>query len=86
MTKEEIHDSQIYPLLAQIIDICKANGIAMLTSFHLRDEEQHTLHSTTAIGDLPIRMVVARDIILDRANVRMFGIGKGRSDREGPLH
>ena len=33
MNKEEIYDSQISPLMLQIIEICKAQGIAMMASF-----------------------------------------------------
>lgn len=33
MNKEEIYDSQIHPLMKQILDICKAEGIAMQASF-----------------------------------------------------
>lgn len=35
MTKEEAYDSQISPLMTQIIAICKEHKIAMLCSFSL---------------------------------------------------
>ena len=35
MTKEEIYDEQINPLMAQIINICKVNKIAMIADFAL---------------------------------------------------
>lgn len=35
MNKEEIYDSQISPLMLQIIEICKAQGIAMIASFNI---------------------------------------------------
>ncbi|KAA8555153.1 hypothetical protein [Pseudomonas marginalis] len=35
MNKEEIYDSQISPLMLQIIAICKAQGIAMFASFNI---------------------------------------------------
>lgn len=35
MNKEEIYDSQISPLMLQIIEICKAQGIAMVASFDI---------------------------------------------------
>lgn len=35
MNKEEIYDSQISPLMLQIIEICKAEGIAMIASFDI---------------------------------------------------
>jgi hypothetical protein len=33
MTKEEIYDERIAPLMAQIIDICKAHKIPVLCEF-----------------------------------------------------
>jgi bisphosphoglycerate-independent phosphoglycerate mutase (AlkP superfamily) len=42
MTKEEIYDSQINPLMAQIINICKENKIAMLCNFRLDEDMQVT--------------------------------------------
>lgn len=39
MTKEEIYDAQISPLMAQIIAICKEHKIAMVASFSLDLEE-----------------------------------------------
>lgn len=38
--KEEIYDDQINPLMNQIIQICKENGINMVASFQLRSEEE----------------------------------------------
>jgi len=35
MNKEEIYDSQISPLMQQIIEICRGNGIAMISSFSI---------------------------------------------------
>lgn len=49
MNKEEIHDSQISPLMAEIIAICKANKIAMLASFHIPTDEDPGLECTTAL-------------------------------------
>lgn len=31
--KEQVYDEQINPLMAQILDICQKNGIAMIASF-----------------------------------------------------
>ena len=50
--KEPIHDEKISPLMAQIIDICKANNINMVASFQLRSgkeraEEGNFLCTTT---------------------------------------
>jgi hypothetical protein len=46
VTKEEIYDAQIDPLMAQILVICKANKIAMIADFSLDDEDD--LHCTSA--------------------------------------
>lgn len=35
MNKEEIYDSEISPLIQQIIDIARAHGIAMFSSFNI---------------------------------------------------
>lgn len=35
MTKEEIYDEQINPLMAKIIDICKDHKIALVASFDI---------------------------------------------------
>lgn len=39
MTKEEIYDEQISPLMTQIIAICKEHGIANICTFSLDLEE-----------------------------------------------
>lgn len=38
MTKEEVYDSQINPLMDQIIDICKKHAIAHVATFALDDD------------------------------------------------
>lgn len=38
LTKEQIHDQQISPLVAQIIAICKENNINSLLAFSLDDD------------------------------------------------
>lgn len=35
MTKEQVYDDRISPLMAQIIEICKEHKIAMLATFSL---------------------------------------------------
>lgn len=35
MNKEQVYDEQISPLMLQILDICKAQGIAMMASFDI---------------------------------------------------
>lgn len=44
-TKEEIYDELVYPLMGQIIDICKKHKIAMLADFAL----DHDLKCTSAL-------------------------------------
>lgn len=48
-TKEEVYDDQISPLMSQIINICKANKIANLCTFSLKDEDGEKLSCTTAM-------------------------------------
>jgi hypothetical protein len=45
MTKEEIYDAQISPLVKQIIEICKAHKIALIADFGLDDD----MHCTTSL-------------------------------------
>ena len=49
MNKEQIYDEEISPLMAQVIDICQKHKIAMVMTFHLPDDEQDTLHCSTAL-------------------------------------
>ena len=39
MNKEDVYDTQINPLMAEIIKICQENKIAMLASFAIPTEE-----------------------------------------------
>lgn len=67
MNKEEIYDAQIAPLMAQIIDVCKANKIAMLATFHLPIDEDDNLECTTALlgddFDPPEQMIAALNVL-----------------------
>jgi len=49
--KENIYDEQICPLMTQIIDICKNNGINMIASYYLIEETENNddLYCTTFI-------------------------------------
>ena len=38
MSKENVYDEQISPLVHQIIDICKEHNIALLLSAQLQDQ------------------------------------------------
>lgn len=51
MNKEQIYDAEINPLMAKIIEICKAHGIAMLATFATPTEEEADLCCTTILGD-----------------------------------
>ena len=43
MTKEEIYDLYINPLISQVFDICKEHKIAMLANFELDKEDNEIL-------------------------------------------
>ena len=49
MTKEEVYDSQIAPLMGQILAICKQHKIAMLASFSIPNEEDEGLLCSSAL-------------------------------------
>lgn len=49
--KEQIHDEQICPLMAQIIAICKSHGIACFATFALPSEDNEGLYCTTCLPD-----------------------------------
>ncbi len=54
MTKEQIYDDQISPLMTQIIAICKKNNIAYVSSFALdgsEDDPDNQLLCTTVLLD-----------------------------------
>lgn len=49
MNKEQIYDSEIAPMMAKIIEICKANKIAMLADFAIGRGDDEALKCTTAL-------------------------------------
>jgi len=51
MNKEEIYDKEISPMMKQLIEICKENGIAMCMSFAIPTPEDDSLQCTTSIPD-----------------------------------
>ncbi|MBK5416400.1 hypothetical protein [Pseudomonas sp. TH31] len=52
MTKEDIYDEQINPLMAKIISICKEHNIAFIFSAHIPNDEDPDLACTTHLpGD-----------------------------------
>lgn len=50
-TKEQVYDEEINPLIAQIIEICKREKIAMLATFRIPNAEDPHLNCTTALLD-----------------------------------
>jgi hypothetical protein len=67
MNKEQIYDSQINPLMEQIIEICKSNKIAMLATFAIPTPEDADLCCTSQTpdetGKLPRHMAEASSLI-----------------------
>ncbi len=47
MSREEIYDAQIAPLMGQILEICKTNKIPMLADFDLSSEDDEGLKCTS---------------------------------------
>lgn len=60
MNKEHIYDTQIHALMAQVIDICKANNIAMFATFNIPNDDDPDMSCTTQLpdetGELPRRI------------------------------
>lgn len=50
-SKEQIYDEHIAPLMTQIIELCKAHGIAMLASFLIPTVEDSGLNCLTNLPD-----------------------------------
>lgn len=65
---EAVYDEQIAPLMAQIIEICKANNMPMLASIAYRQDEDggHDLCTTSLLfeGRTPLSYQIASDVIL----------------------
>lgn len=61
MTKEQIYDEQVAPLMTQIIEICRNGGISMIASFAIASETDPDLRCTTHLhdgdGGIPFRSV-----------------------------
>jgi len=49
MSKEEVYDSEINPLMLKIIEICKREKIALLANFQLSGKGEEDLKCTTAL-------------------------------------
>lgn len=82
MNKEEIYDTHIQPLMAEIIGICKANGIAMVASFSIPTESNSGLACTTVIpdgdGKNPVSHLIFAKLVRDGfAGLAIPADGKG---------
>jgi hypothetical protein len=62
--KEKIYDEQIYPLMDQIIKICKENNIGMFASYFLKDKdgEHDDLYCTTSLPSKECKSMVLTDL------------------------
>lgn len=49
MTKEQVYDEEINPLMAKILEICKREKIAMIASFQIPNDEDPKLMCTSAL-------------------------------------
>jgi len=49
MTKEQIYDQQISPLMAQVIEICKEHKIAFVATYSLSRPDDEGLLCTSAL-------------------------------------
>jgi hypothetical protein len=49
--KEQVYDSEIEPLMAQIIRVCQERGIAMVASFAIPTPEDADLNCTSFLPD-----------------------------------
>lgn len=85
MNKEQIYDDQISGLMAQIIDICKANKIAVVASFAVpNDEDPDLLCSTILLQEdtnAPAEFFEVRDILYPARQPRpMMGLTITKAD------
>lgn len=51
MNKEKIYDEQINPLMAQVIELCQKNGIAMVASFAVPNDDDPNIRCTSHLAD-----------------------------------
>jgi hypothetical protein len=51
VTKEQIYDKQVNPLMAKIIAVCQEHKIAMLASFAIPSDDDADLRCTSALLD-----------------------------------
>ena len=84
MNKEQIYDTQINPLMAQIIEICKTNGIAMLATFALPTPGDADLLCTSRVpdesGKLPCPLAEASAVIYGNGRPATLMVTTQRAD------
>lgn len=51
MTKEDIYDNEISPLMAQVIKICQKHGIAMLANFACPNDDDASVQALSLVPD-----------------------------------
>ncbi len=51
MNKEQVYDKMIYPLLEDVVNICREHGIAMVTAFEVPTDEKPNQIVTTIVPD-----------------------------------
>lgn len=49
MTKEQVYDTEVFPLMEKVIEICKREKIAVLANFQLSLPDEEDLRVTTAL-------------------------------------
>jgi hypothetical protein len=49
---EQVYDEKIYPLMAEVINICKDNDIQILFSCYLRTDDDGDLRCTTYLESI----------------------------------
>lgn len=51
MSKEEIYDAEIAPLMTKIIKVCQVHGLAMVASYDISNEADPTFRCTSYLPD-----------------------------------
>lgn len=67
MTKEEVYDKEIHPMVNQILEICKTYQIQMLCSFTLElDDKNGDILSTTYLkgSEVNREIEIAKNVII----------------------
>ena len=51
MTKEDIYDNEISPLMKQVIELCQKHGIAMIANFACPNDESESMQALSMVPD-----------------------------------